>query len=57
MLGSANANQLNQIAGEDVTQEWLDELNEAGFEVTGTGGLKIRDPWLFSQLVAAIPTS
>ena len=35
---AANPSELNDLAGADVTQEHLDELNEAGFEVTGTGG-------------------
>ena len=40
-LQAVKPSELNDLAGADVTQEHLDELNEAGFEVTGTGGLKI----------------
>ena len=35
-LQTVKPSQLNDLAGKDVTQEHLDELNEAGFEVTGT---------------------
>ena len=54
-LQTVKPSQLNDLAGKDVTQEHLDELNEAGFEVTGTGGLKIRDPEMFSRLSTGDP--
>ena len=49
------ADQIHEIAGLEGTQEWIDELNNAGFNPQGAGNLEIQDPWVLSQLGANDP--